>query len=193
MLVTAADQLQGCDLDGLKRLDEAGRQAQRLRLAIEIDCLGLIAAQKPHGSQLRSAVAMIEVASDLEQMAGQARRIARADYLVLDRGLASGLDGLHRLSVQVQTLLHQAMEADAQRDEAAAQALLARARQLELLGQAAHREMWILIQHRPRHRGQAIHLARSANQLRLAARRVASICKWTMFAIRGEADGTYRI
>ena len=109
MLIRAADLLQRCDLDGLEQLGKEERQVHELRLAIEMGCLGLIATNRPRDGHLRDAVAMIEIASDLEQMAQHARHIARANYLSLERCFGSSLHSIRHLSTQVQALLHQAM------------------------------------------------------------------------------------
>lgn len=193
MLIQAADLLQRCDLDGLEQLGKEERQVHELRLAIEMGCLGLIATNRPRDGHLRDAVAMIEIASELEQMAQHARHIARANYLSLERCFASSLHSIRHLSTQVQALLHQAMQAAFQRDEAAAQVVFAQALKAEPLYEAVHQELLLLMQVRPRFANQAVHLARSANQLKQAADKVTSICEWTIFAIRGEDHGTQDI
>jgi phosphate uptake regulator len=50
-----------------------------------------------------------------------------------------------------------------------------------------------LKQHKPRFANQAIHLARSVNQLKQAADKVTSICEWIVYAIRGEDHGTSNV
>ena len=193
MLVQAADLLQRCDLAGLEQLGSDERQVHELRLAVEMGCLGLIAAQRPRNGNLRSAVALVEIASDLEQMAEHARQIARANYLSLERCFGSSLQSIRHLSAEVQTMLHQAMQAVEHSDEAAAQAVFAQFMQTEALYEAVHQELLLLMKHRPRFANQAIHLARSVNQLKQAADRVASICEWTLYAIRGEDHATSNV
>jgi phosphate transport system protein len=190
MLIQAADLLQRCDLEGLERLGNDERQVHELRLAVEMGCLGLIAAQRPRDGHLRRAVALVEIASDLEQMAEHARQIARANYLSLERCFGSSLHSIRHLSVQVQTMLHQALQAVEQHDETAAQAVFDRVIQTEVLFEAVHQELLALIQHRPHHGSQAIHLARSVSQLKQAVDKVTSICEWTLYAIRGEDHAT---
>jgi len=193
MLIQAADLLQRCDLEGFEQLGSDERQVHELRLAVEMGCLGLIAAQRPRNGNLRSAVALVEIASDLEQMAEHARQIARANYLSLERCFGSSLQSIRHLSAEVQTMLHQAMLAVEQREEAAAQAVFGRVMQTEALFEAVHQELLVLMQHRPRFANQAIHLARSVNQLKQAADRVTSICEWTLYAIRGEDHATSNV
>jgi phosphate transport system protein len=186
MLIQAADLLQRCDLEGLEQLGNDERQVHELRLAVEMGCLGLIAAQRPCDGHLRRAVALVEIASDLEQMAEHARQIARANYLSLERCFGSSLQSIRHLSAEVQTLLHQAMQAASRRDETAVQAIFAHSMEIESLFDAVHQELLVLMQHRPRFANQVIHLARSVNQLRQAAEKVTSICEWIIYAIRGE-------
>ena len=193
MLIQAADLLQRCDLEGFEQLGSDERQVHELRLAVEMGCLGLIAAQRPRNGNLRSAVALVEIASDLEQMAEHARQIARANYLSLERCFGSSLQSIRHLSAEVQTMLHQAMLAVERREEVAAQAVFGRVMQTEVLFEAVHQELLVLMQHRPRFANQAIHLARSVNQLKQAADKVTSICEWILYAIRGEDHATSNV
>jgi phosphate transport system protein len=193
MLIQAADVLQRCDLAGLEQLGEEERQVHELRLAVEMGCLSLIATHQPRDGSLRTAVAMIEIASDLEQTGEHARQIARANYLALERRLGSSLHSIRHLATVVQTMLHQAMWAASQRDEAAARAVFARAIEAEPLYETVRHELLLFMQHRPRFANQAIHLARAVNQLKQAVEKVTSICEWIVFAIRGEEHVTSNV
>jgi phosphate transport system protein len=193
MLIQAAHLLQRCDLQGLEQLGDDEQSVRELRLAVEMGCLSLIAAQRPRNGNLRSAVAMIEIASELEQMGAHARQIARANYLSLERCFGTSLQSIRHLSNEVQTLLHQAMQAVPLSDEPAVQAVFARALQLEPLYEAVHQELLLLMRNRPRFANQAIHLARSVNHLKQAADRVTSICEWIIYSIRGEDHVTSNV
>ena len=193
MLIRSANLLQRPDPEGLEWLGEEGRHLRQMRLAIEMRCLALVASQKPDDGSERSPVVLIEIASDLELIGEHARQIGRADYELLEDCFAGSLQSIHHLVEVVRSMLHQAMWAAAQRDEAAAQAVIARAAETASLYETIQQELRALMRHRPRFANQAIHLAHSVNQLGLATEKIISICEWVMFEIRGGTYGTANV
>jgi phosphate uptake regulator len=85
------------------------------------------------------------------------------------------------------------MQAASLRDEAVLQAVFVRAQETEPLYEAVHQELLHLMQNKARFANQAIHLARSSDQLRQAADKVVSICEWIVYAIRGEIHVTSNV
>ena len=185
ILIEAVDLLHNSDLDALERLGDEERQVHKKRLSIEMGCLGLIAGRRPLDGELRSLVAMLEIASELELMADHGQRVARANFLTADARLRRSLTSLHRLAARVQELLHGALVAFCSRDVSAARAIAAETREVENLYQQVRGELLVVMQSNPRIANQAIFLLRSAYHLRRAAERVASICEWVAFAVEG--------
>jgi len=185
ILIRSADLLQRPDPEGLERLEEEGRRARQMRLAIEMRCLALIAAQKCRDGSERSPAVMIEIAYDLELISEHARQIGRADYVVLDRCFGDSLKSIHHLVEVVRSMLRQATWATALRDEAVAQAVLARAAATEPLYERVQQELRALVKHRLRFVNQTIHLAHSVNQLGQVTEKIVSICSWIVFEIQG--------
>jgi len=190
MLIRSAGLLQHPGLEGQEWLGEEVRNARQLRLAIEMRCLALVAAKGPDAGSRRNPTILIEIASDLELIGEHAWQIGRADYAALDGCYGDSLISIHHLVGVVGSMLRQAVWAAAQRDEAAAQGVLARAAETASLYETAHEELRGLMQRQPRSVSQAVHLAHSVNQLGLAAEKVVSICEWVLFEIRGGTDAT---
>jgi phosphate transport system protein len=185
ILLEAADLLHDSDLGALERLNDEGRQVHKVRLAIEMSCLSLIAGRRPLEGELRSLVAMVEIAAELERLADHGRRVARANYLTADPQLRKPLASLHRLAAEVQSLLDGALTAFAQRDAGAARTVAAATREVESLYQRVRRDLLAVMKSKPRIANQAIFLSRSAYNLRRAAKRVAGVCEWVVFAVEG--------
>ena len=185
ILLETVDLLHNSDLDALEQLGDKERQVQKKRLAIEMGCLSLIAGRRPLDGELRSLVAMVEIASELERMAGHGQRVARANYLTADPQLRQSLASLHRLAAQVQSLLDSALTAFARQDATAARTAATGTRDVENLYQQVRRELLEIMKSKPRIANQAIFLSRSAYNLRRAAERVASICEWVVFIVEG--------
>jgi phosphate transport system protein len=185
LLIEAADLMRDSDLDALERLNDEVRQVHKKRLAIEMGCLSLIANRCLLDGELRSLVAMVEIAAELERMADHARRAALANYLTADHQLRKPLASLHRLGAEAQALLDGALAAFAQRDVSAARTVVAQAQEIENLHLQVRHELLAVIKGKPRIANQAIFLSRSAYNLRRATERVAGICDWVVFTVEG--------
>lgn len=185
VLIEAVDLLHNSDLDALEQLGEESRQVHKKRLAIEMGCLSLIAGRRPLDGELRSLVAMVEIASELERMADHAQRVARANYLTADVQMRSSLTSLQRLAAKVQELLDDALTAFSNRNVSAARAVAAGTGDAEALYQRVRHELMAVMKSNPRIANQAIFLSRSAYNLRRAAERVAGICEWVVFTVEG--------
>jgi phosphate transport system protein len=185
LLIEASALLRDCDLYALERLNNEGRQVHKKRLIIEMGCLGLIASLRPLDGELRSLVAMVEIAAELERMADHARRAALANYLTADYQLRKPLASLNRLGADAQALLDGALAAFAQRDVSAARTVVAQAQEIENLHLQIRHELLAVMKSKPRIANQAIFLSRSAYNLRRSAARVTSICDWVVFTVEG--------
>jgi phosphate transport system protein len=185
MLLESVDLLKRCDLDALERLGEDERQIREKRLAVEMGCLQLITHQRPRDGDLRTAVAMIEIASELERVGEHAKKVARANCLTLDHHLRRPLLSIHRLATGVQAMLSRVLIAFAQRDAAAARTTFGDAEQVDALYRQVYQELLVVMNSRPRVTNQAIYLSRAAYNLKRAAERVAGICEWVVFSVTG--------
>jgi phosphate transport system protein len=185
MLIEAVDLLHNSDLDALEQLGDEERQVHKKRLAIEMGCLSLIGSRRPLDGELRSLVAMVEIASELERMADHAQRVARANYLTADVQMRRSLTSLHRLAASVQELLDGALMAFSRRDVTAARTVAVGTKDVENLYQQVRHELMAVMKSNPHIANQAIFLSRSAYNLRRAAERVAGICEWVVFTVEG--------
>jgi phosphate transport system protein len=188
MLLEAVDLLDGCDLARLEKLGEDERQLREKRLTIEMGCLGMIATQRALNGDLRVAVAMIEIACELERIGEQAKRVARANCQALDYTLRKPVLSIHQLATQVQIMLNGAMVAFDNRDLAAAETIFRQVTRAEDLYRNAYQQLLGVMDRRPRAANQAIYLARAAYNLRRAAERVLAINEWIVFSVVGSME-----
>jgi len=193
MLIRSAGLLQRPDSKGIMRLKEEEQHVRQMRRAIEKRGLALIGAHEPGNGGERSPVVLMEIASDLEMISDHAGQIGRVDYVVLDRGFGNSLQRIDHLVDVVRRLLHQAVWAAAQRDQVAAQAVLARAAETSPLYETLQQELRALMRRRHRFASQAVHLAHAVNQLGLATEKVVSICERVRFESRGGTDATSNV
>jgi phosphate transport system protein len=91
-------------LDGDRIIDE-------FEVAVEEDCLKILALHQPVAADLRFIVGAIKVNNDLERMGDTAVNIAeRAAFLATHPPLSSGLD-FSRMTLQVQTMVRDSLDA----------------------------------------------------------------------------------
>ena len=185
MLLESVDLLKRCDLAGLERLSEDEHQIGAKRLRIEMGCLHIIAAQRPKDIALRSAVAMVEIASELERIAYHAKEVARANSLTVEHHLREALLSIHHLAAEVQAMLDAALEAFSGQDLEVAQRVLSDAQGADILYRQVYQDLLAAMKNRPRTANQAIYLSRAAYHLKRAADRVTGICEWVMFIVTG--------
>jgi phosphate transport system protein len=185
LLIEASDTLRVCDLYALEQLNDEVRQVHKKRLVIEMGCLSLIASRRPLDGELRSLVAMVEIAAELERMADHGKRAALANYLTADHQLYKPLASLHRLGAETQALLDGALVAFARRDVSAARTVVVQAQEIENVHLQVRHELLAVIKGKPRITNQAIFLSRSAYNLRRATERVVGICDWVVFTVEG--------
>lgn len=188
MLLESVDLLQRCDLESLEWLNHDERQIRENRLAIEMGCLQLIASQRPKDDELRLAVAMIEIASELERVGEHAKRVARANCLTVEHHLRRPLAGIHRLASEVQAQLTHVLEAFAERDLVLAQVAFAAAADTDRHYEETYQELLEVMKERPRVVSQAIYLSRAAYNLKRAAERISGICEWVVFTVVGTME-----
>ena len=193
MLLESVDLLKRCGLDGLERLGEDERRIGGIRLAIEMGCMHIISTQRPKERELRTAVALIEIASELERIGEHAQRVARANSLTLEHHLRRPLVSIHHLATEVQAMLHKALESFVRCDVAAAESVLCDVQALDALYRKVYQELLVVMSSSPRVATQAIYLSRAAYNLKRAGERVTGIAEWVSFAVVGTMGDAHPI
>jgi phosphate transport system protein len=147
--------------------------------------MSLIATRRPRDEELRSLVAMVEIAAELERIADHARRVARVNYLVADHQLGRPLSSLQRLARSLQASLNGVMQAFLQKDLLVAQTVLIESREVNELYEQVYQDLLSAMQSKPRIANQALYLSRAAYNLKRAAERVTGVCEWVIFSLTG--------
>jgi phosphate transport system protein len=189
MLLEAVDLLKRCDLNGLERLGDAERQIRQKRLAIEMGCLQFIVNQCPQGAGLRHAVALIEIAAELERIGEHAQKVARGNCLTVEHQLRKPMANIHRLGAGVQSIVDQVLEALARRDVIAVRSVLVDVQAADDQYRQVNKDLLVIMNSRPRVANQAVYLSRAAYNLKRAAERVTGICEWILFSLVGSMEG----
>jgi phosphate transport system protein len=185
-LVQSVTTLKQRDFAGSRRLIAADRAINQKRYAIEGEALTLIATQQPMAGDMRLLAAILEIAGELERMGDYAKGIARINLLIGEQPLVKPLIDLPVMAQKVRGLLHQALEAFAQRDVEAARAIPKRDDEVDALYRQIYRELLTHIMEDPHVIEQANQLLWVAHNLERAADRVTNLCERVVYTVTGE-------
>lgn len=185
-LVQSVATLKQRDFDGSRQLVAADRVINQKRYAIEHEVLTLIATQQPMAGDMRLLASILEIAGELERIGDYAKGIARINLLIGEQPLIKPLIDLPLMAQKVRDMLHQALQAFAQRDVELARAIPPRDDEIDNLYRQVYRELLTHIMEDPRVIEQANFLLWAAHNLERAADRVTNLCERVVYAVTGE-------
>jgi phosphate transport system protein len=158
------------------------------RWRTEEQALLVIATQAPMARDLRMIAAVIHIVTDLERMADHAAGIAKIAIQTADRVPLKPLVDIPRMSELARAMLHDAITAFIEDDQAAARAIVARDDAVDALYEQVYRELLTFMLADPTTIDQATHLLWAAHNLERIADRVTNICERVVFAATGQLE-----
>jgi phosphate transport system protein len=185
-IVQSVASLKGRDFAGSRRLIAADRTINQKRYAIEGEALTLIATQQPMAGDMRLLAAILEIAGELERIGDYAKGIARINLLIGTQPLVKPLIDLPVMADKVSAMLHQALQAFAQRDVERARAIPEGDDEIDNLYRQIYRELLTHIMEDPHIIEQANQLLWAAHNLERAADRVGNLCERVVYTVTGE-------
>jgi phosphate transport system protein len=166
----------------------ADRAINEHRWRTEEQALLVIATQAPMARDLRMIAAVIHIVTDLERMADHAAGIAKIALQTADQPPLKPLVDIPRMSEIAQAMLHDAITAFIEDDQAAARAIVARDDEVDALYDQIYRELLTFMLADPTTINQATHLLWVAHNLERIADRVTNICERVVFAATGQLE-----
>jgi phosphate transport system protein len=158
------------------------------RWRTEGQALLVIATQAPMAKDLRMIAAVIHIVTDLERMADHAAGIAKIAIQTADQAPLKPLIDIPRMSEIARTMLHDAITAFIEDDQAAARTIVARDDEVDALYEQIYRELLTFMLKDPTTIDQATHLLWAAHNLERIADRVTNICERVVFAATGQLE-----
>jgi len=158
------------------------------RWRTEEQALLVIATQAPMARDLRMIAAVIHIVTDLERMADHAAGTAKIAIQTADREPLKPLVDIPRMSEIARSMLHDAITAFIEDDQAAARAIVARDDEVDALYEQVYRELLTFMLADPTTIDQATHLLWAAHNLERIADRVTNICERVVFAATGQLE-----
>ncbi len=184
----AVDALAQRDVPLAQKVMVEDRAINEYRWRTEEQALLLIATQAPMAKDLRTIAAVIHIVTDLERMADHAAGTAKIAIQTADRAPLKPLVDIPRMSEIARTMLHDAITAFIEDDEAAARGIVARDDEVDVLYEQVYRELLTFMLADPTTIDQATHLLWAAHNLERIADRVTNICERVVFAATGQLE-----
>ena len=176
------------DLSLAQQVVAEDRAINEHRWQTEEQALLLIATQAPMAKDLRTIAAAIHIITDLERMADHAAGIAKIAIQTADQAPLKPLIDIPRMSEIARAMLHDAITAYIDDDQAAARAIVARDDAVDGLYDQIYRELLTFMLADPTTIDQATHLLWVAHNLERIADRVTNICERVVFAATGQLE-----
>ena len=163
-------------------------EINKLRFAIEEECLELIATQQPAATDLRVVIAATHIAVELERMADHAEGTAELVKRLSDEPLLKPLIDLPIMGQVACQMIHAALDAFIAHDAEAAQKVAHRDDELDALYQQVFRELLTYMLEDPRTISRATYLLWVAHNLERIGDRVTNVCERIIFMATGKLE-----
>jgi len=174
------------DLDKAHELIADDLKINKKRFNIEEKCVQLIATQQPMASDLRTILAISNIAAELERIGDYAEGIGRLAIKLSDRPLLKPLIDIPRMAKVGRRMLTTALEAFARQDSAAAEAVGKADDELDALYDQVYRELLVFMMEDPRTITQATYLLWVAHNLERIGDRTTNIAERVIFLNSGK-------
>jgi phosphate transport system protein len=174
------------DLESAKIIYNGDKDINEKRYEIERKALITVATQQPMATDLRRLSSIIDIAGELERIGDYAKGIARIAMRLGDQPPLKQLIHIPKMAESTADMLHRALGAFVELDEAAGMAIPKEDDQIDLLYNMVYQELLeLMIDDRENIDRATFHLW-VAHNLERAADRVTNICERTIFSITGE-------
>jgi phosphate transport system protein len=172
--------------DEARQVIEGDRVFDEMELAIERECLRLLAERPTNPTELRAISTAFKVSTDLERMADHAADIAKATLRLGREPLIKPLLDIPRMAHLARTLLRQALQAYEDRDAEAAMAAARLDDDVDSMYGQVFRELLAQMIEDPSTIRQATYLLFVASHLERVADHATNLAEWTVYMVTGE-------
>src|SRR5512136_1827378 len=152
-------------------------EINKLRFAIEEQCLELIATQQPAATDLRMVIAATHIAVEMERMADHAEGTAEITKRIYQEPPLKPLIDIPIMAQVARSMLHSALDAFVAHDAEAAQKVAERDDEIDALYQQIFRELLTYMLEDPRTISRATYLLWAGHNLERIGDRATNICE----------------
>jgi phosphate transport system protein len=174
------------DVDLAQRIIADDEKINLLRYSIEEQCLTVIATQQPVAGDLRTVIAAMHIAVEMERMGDHAAGIAALAIRLADEPLLKPLIDIPRMANIACEMLHASIDAFLDRDPMAAEAVPDRDDEVDLLDEQIFRELLTYMLQDPKNINRATYLLWVSHNLERTADRCKNISERVIFMTTGK-------
>jgi phosphate transport system protein len=184
-IVAAMEALRRHDLEGARAIVAGDKQIDALEMQVEALAVRIIALRAPLADDLREVVAALKIAGVVERIGDYAKNIAKRVPLIDSHSEIEPLSVLPAMSQLAVQMVHDALDAFAARDAAAAAEVCERDRQVDDFYNSLFRVLVTHMMENPKTIGQVAQLLFIAKNLERVGDHATNIAEMIYFAATG--------
>ena len=166
------------------------RNMDQMEKDIENRCLRLLLQQQPVARDLRTISAAMKMVTDLQRIGDQCANIAEISLLLLKQRRTADLPDIRTMSQKAGVMVKRAIFAYVNRDQEAAQGVVALDDEVDELFRTIKAELVNLIVENKEDADQAIDLIIITKYLERIADHAVNIAQWAIYCVTGELQAT---
>jgi len=178
--------LKAQDVDAAQAIIERDEALNKLRYKTEKLCVTMIATQQPMASDLRTIIAGMHIAVEIERMGDHAAGIAKLVTEMASEPLLKPLIDIPRMAAIASSMLVDGIHAFMDGDIETAKAIVARDDEIDQLHDQIFRELLTYMLEDPRNIRRATYLLWVSHNLERIGDRATNISERTVFAETGK-------
>jgi phosphate transport system protein len=181
----AMEALRRHDLEGAREIVAGDKRIDALQMEVEQLAVRIIALRAPLADDLREVVAALKIAGVVERIGDYAKNIAKRVPIIESHGEIEPLSVLPAMSALAVQMVHDALDAFAARDAAAAVEVCDRDRQVDDFYNSLFRVLVTHMMENPKTIGQVAQLLFIAKNLERVGDHATNIAEMIYFAATG--------
>ena len=185
-IARAVDALKRRDLESSLEVVKEDDYIDQKRFDIEERCINLIATQQPMAGDLRTLIAMLHIAVELERMGDYAEGIAKISLLMGDEPPLKPLVDIPLMAEKASDMLHRSLGSLVNRDVVAATVVCNDDDEVDALYDQVYRELLTFMLEDPQTIQRATYLLWVAHDLERIADRATNIGERVIYLVTGK-------
>ena len=185
-ILAAASALKARDIEKGLEVVKGDRKIDDLEAEVDSQVVRILALRQPKAQDLRSVVAVMKVAGNLERIGDYAKNIGKRIGVLAEAEQASaGLPTVDRMCRMVHTMVRDVVDAYVERDEAKAEEVRIRDNDVDQIYNTLFRELLTYMMEDPRNITPCMHLLFIAKNLERMGDHATSVAEQTLYLVSG--------